>query len=75
MDVLQNIADGLYRNKVLTGPVSMSSSEADILAWRVGAREATERFKADLFEEFGIQDNPKREKCWEIAERNSGSLN
>lgn len=28
---------------------------------------ADEEFKQDVFKEFGVQDNPKRQKCFELA--------
>lgn len=37
------------------------------------ARRLEELFKADLFEEFGVSDNPKRELCYVIAYRSGHS--
>jgi len=35
--------------------------------YRSTVAEREEEFKKDLFVEFGVEDNPKREQCYEIA--------
>lgn len=49
-----------YENKV-------EYSRQNRTAWRDENNRLTELFKNDLFQEFGVQNNPKREKAWLIA--------
>ena len=46
----------------------------DIVAWRAAmdayateTRKLNEEFMTDLFEEFGVQDNPKRFRAYDLA--------
>jgi hypothetical protein len=38
-------------------------------SWSLEARKLREKFKKDIFQEYGLSEHPKRELLWKLANR------
>jgi hypothetical protein len=47
--------------------VNEEAYKEDLRNYNLEINKLRQEFKNDLFEEFGVTDNPKREKCFQLA--------
>lgn len=81
-NIFDNIKDGVYENNVAcprrpprqhrTGKTELAYYEA-LKSYRMGAFQAREKFKADLFEYCGMTGHPKAERAFSLAWYNAHS--
>jgi len=77
MNIWAKLAQGCYENKLPYNPPKSTVFGVDVVwaedkkrvrdAHSAEDRRIHELFKKDLFEEYDVADNPKREKCFAIA--------
>jgi hypothetical protein len=64
------VLEGLFPNAVVQSVLDEDSFEAHQRVYREEQFGLEEKFQNDLFDEFGVSDNPKRHKCFSLAWEN-----
>jgi hypothetical protein len=59
--------EGDYPNAVIQEVLDKEAYEAHRKEYNDESAKLHQEFKNDLFEEFGVSDNPKRNKCFDLA--------
>lgn len=69
--IYENIKSGKYENEFAWPTMSMCASKQHYYELLKAYNEETARlygiFMTDLFEEYGVKDNPKAVKCYSLA--------
>ena len=63
----QAVLQGLYPNAVIQYVLDEDSFRAQQARHNKERSRLEEEFQTDLFDEFGVSDNPKRYKCFSLA--------
>lgn len=58
---------GLHKAAVVEKVLDEVAFKAAMKEYNTKTAEMNEQFKLDCFEDFGIEDNPRREKCFAYA--------
>jgi hypothetical protein len=57
----------LFPDKCIESSLDREAYDKAVVAYCDAVDKKVEEFKRDLFEEFGVTDNPKKDRCYTIA--------
>lgn len=57
----------LYPNAVIQAVLDEDAFKAHLVRYNEETQKLAQEFQDDMFDEFGVSDNPKRYKCFAIA--------
>ena len=59
--------EGQYPNAVIQEVLDEDAFKAHLVRYSEDQQRLAQEFQDDLFDEFGVSDNPKRYKCFALA--------
>jgi hypothetical protein len=61
------VLEGLFPNAVVQAVLDEDAFKVHQAQYNEEKHRLEEKFQTDLFDEFGVSDNPKRHKCFNLA--------